>query len=170
MGVAAAVLVLRWGSYVAVLLGRDKAHLARGTRASNRRGMTLLELVIASTMLAVVLASVGVVMRTGRLAWEAHSNDYTRVEAAHAVIRHIVRSVRQAARVDSVTPSVDDSGRLALKLTDGSVVVADEAYIHESIVAPQEKIVAGFENQLMPTYSFTDEQIDDIIAYIKTLR
>jgi cytochrome c oxidase subunit 2 len=56
------------------------------------------------------------------------------------------------------------------ELTDGSTVVADEAYIHESIKAPQAKIVAGFENQLMPTYGFTDEQIDDIVAYIKTLR
>jgi cytochrome c oxidase subunit 2 len=55
-------------------------------------------------------------------------------------------------------------------LTDGTVVVADEAYIHESIKAPQAKIVRGFENQLMPTYDFTDEQIDDIVAYIKTLR
>lgn len=56
------------------------------------------------------------------------------------------------------------------ELTDGSTAVADEAYIHESIKAPQAKIVAGFENQLMPAYSFTDEQIDDIVAYIKTLR
>ena len=56
------------------------------------------------------------------------------------------------------------------RLTDGSVITADEAYIHESIEAPQAKIVAGFENQLMPTYDFTDEQIADIIAYIKTLR
>ena len=55
-------------------------------------------------------------------------------------------------------------------LTDGSTVVADDAYIHESIKAPQAKIVAGFENQLMPAYDFTDEQIADIIAYIKTLR
>jgi cytochrome c oxidase subunit 2 len=55
-------------------------------------------------------------------------------------------------------------------LTDGSTVVVDEDYIHESIDAPQAKIVAGFENQLMPAYNFTDEQIADIIAYIKTLR
>jgi cytochrome c oxidase subunit 2 len=56
------------------------------------------------------------------------------------------------------------------EMTDGTVLTADEAYIHESIKAPQEKIVAGFENQLMPVYGFTDEQIDDIVAYIKTLR
>ncbi|HEX5838535.1 MAG TPA: cytochrome c oxidase subunit II [Anaerolineales bacterium] len=55
-------------------------------------------------------------------------------------------------------------------LTDGSTVVVDEDYMHESIEAPQAKIVAGFENQLMPAYNFTDEQIADIIAYIKTLR
>ena len=55
-------------------------------------------------------------------------------------------------------------------LTDGTTVGADEAYITESIKSPQAKIVAGFETQLMPTYGFTDEQIADIVAYIKTLR
>ena len=57
-----------------------------------------------------------------------------------------------------------------VELTDGSVVTADEAYLTESIKAPQAKIVHGFENQLMPIYGFTDEQIADIVAYIKTLR
>ena len=55
-------------------------------------------------------------------------------------------------------------------LTDGTAVVADDAYLTESIKAPQAKIVAGFENQLMPTYGFTDEDIADIVAYIKTLK
>ncbi len=52
---------------------------------------------------------------------------------------------------------------------DGTVT-ADEAYIHESIKAPQAKIVRGFENQLMPNYGFNDNQINDLVAYIKTLR
>ncbi len=52
---------------------------------------------------------------------------------------------------------------------DGTVT-ADEAYIHESIKAPQAKIVKGFENQLMPNYGFNDNQINDIVAYIKTLK
>lgn len=56
------------------------------------------------------------------------------------------------------------------RMTDGTVINVDDAYIHESIKAPQAKIVAGFENQLMPVYDFNDEQIADIIAYIKTLR
>ncbi|MGE5776534.1 MAG: cytochrome c oxidase subunit II [Chloroflexota bacterium] len=57
-----------------------------------------------------------------------------------------------------------------VELSDGSTVTADDAYIHESIKAPQEKIVAGFETQLMPTYPFNDDQINDIVAYIKTLK
>jgi cytochrome c oxidase subunit 2 len=52
---------------------------------------------------------------------------------------------------------------------DGTVT-ADDAYLHESIKTPQAKIVAGFETQLMPTYGFTDEQINNIVAYIKTLK
>ena len=57
-----------------------------------------------------------------------------------------------------------------VKLADGTTVPGDEAYLAESIKAPQAKIVAGYETQLMPTYGFTDEQIADIVAYIKTLK
>jgi cytochrome c oxidase subunit 2 len=57
-----------------------------------------------------------------------------------------------------------------VQLTDGTTVITDEAYIAESIHDPQAKIVEGFETQLMPTYGFTEEQIADIVAYIKTLR
>jgi len=56
------------------------------------------------------------------------------------------------------------------ELTDGTTVIAEEAYLAESIHDPQAKIVAGFETQLMPTYGFTEQQIADIVAYIKTLR
>ena len=56
------------------------------------------------------------------------------------------------------------------ELTDGTILTVDDAYLTESIHAPQAKIVAGFENQLMPVYGFTDEEIENIVAYIKTLR
>ena len=57
-----------------------------------------------------------------------------------------------------------------VELSDGTVVVADDAYLTESIKAPQAKIVKGFETQLMPTYGFPDEDVANIVAYIKTLR
>lgn len=56
------------------------------------------------------------------------------------------------------------------ELADGSTVTVDDAYIKESILNPQAKIVSGFETVQMPTFDFTDEQISDIIAYMKTLK
>jgi hypothetical protein len=87
--------------------------------------MSLLELVIATSMLALVMTTVSVVLRTGRQAWEAHTADYERIEAAHGTLRHAVRQVRQASRVFAITPSTDASGQLSLEMPDGSVVVWD---------------------------------------------
>jgi cytochrome c oxidase subunit 2 len=55
-------------------------------------------------------------------------------------------------------------------LQDGRKVVADDAYIRESIVNPQAKIVAGFP-PLMPTFQglVTEEQLLQLIAYVKSL-
>jgi type II secretory pathway component PulJ len=104
-------------------------------RATNcrRLGMSMLELVIASSLLAMVLATVGVVMRSGRQAWEAHSDDYRRVEAAHATVRHIVRQVRQAIAVSQISSSTDSSGRLSLQMQDGSTVVWDHDDASDSV-------------------------------------
>jgi cytochrome c oxidase subunit 2 len=56
------------------------------------------------------------------------------------------------------------------KLVNGTSVVADEAYIRESILNPRAKVVAGYET-LMNTYQgqVSEEQILDIIAYLKSL-
>ncbi|MBA3885591.1 MAG: cytochrome c oxidase subunit II [Acidobacteria bacterium] len=55
-------------------------------------------------------------------------------------------------------------------LQDGSRVIADEAYIRESIVNPQAKIVSGFQ-PIMPTYQglVTEEQLLQLIAYVRSL-
>jgi len=49
-------------------------------------------------------------------------------------------------------------------------VVADEAYIRESIVNPHAKVVAGFQ-PIMPTFQglVTEEQLLQLIAYVKSL-
>jgi YHS domain-containing protein len=50
-------------------------------------------------------------------------------------------------------------------------VVADDAYIRESIVDPNAKIVAGY-GPTMPNYRayLDDAQVDAILAYIKSTR
>ena len=56
-------------------------------------------------------------------------------------------------------------------LADGETVVADEAYIRESILNPQAKVVAGFQ-PIMPTFQgqVSEEQLLELIAYIKSLQ
>ncbi len=56
-------------------------------------------------------------------------------------------------------------------LSDGSMVVADEDYIKESIFDPGARVVKEFQ-PIIPTYKGTlkDEDITAIIAYIKTLK
>ncbi len=92
---------------------------------SRRSGMTLLELVIASAMMATLLTAVTLVLRTGRQAWEAHEADYTRLEGLHATLRHMVRQVRQADAVTAVSAASDNSGALTLSMPDGSIVAWD---------------------------------------------
>jgi cytochrome c oxidase subunit 2 len=55
-------------------------------------------------------------------------------------------------------------------LDSGTTVVADDAYIRESILEPKAKEVKGFAPTVMPAYPLTDEEIANIIAYLKTLK
>ncbi|HZP02210.1 MAG TPA: cytochrome c oxidase subunit II [Terriglobia bacterium] len=57
-----------------------------------------------------------------------------------------------------------------VKLQDGRTVVADEAYVRESILNPGAKIVAGY-SPIMPTFQgqISEEQVLQLIAYIKSL-
>lgn len=55
-------------------------------------------------------------------------------------------------------------------LEGGQTVVADDAYIRQSILEPSSQIVAGYK-PIMPTFQgqISEEQILEIIAYIKSL-
>jgi cytochrome c oxidase subunit 2 len=57
-----------------------------------------------------------------------------------------------------------------VELQGGGTAVVDEAYIRESIVNPQAKIVAGFQ-PIMPTFQglVSEEQLLQLISYVKSL-
>jgi cytochrome c oxidase subunit 2 len=57
-------------------------------------------------------------------------------------------------------------------LSDGTTVIADDAYLHESIVDPEVKIVQGYANLMPPNVAadMTEAQIQDVIAFIKSLK
>jgi cytochrome c oxidase subunit 2 len=57
-----------------------------------------------------------------------------------------------------------------VKLADGTTVVADDAYIKESILNAKAKEVEGFSPTVMPPFTLTDAEVSDVIAYFKTLK
>jgi cytochrome c oxidase subunit 2 len=57
-------------------------------------------------------------------------------------------------------------------LSDGSTVLVDSAYVIESIREPGKDIVQGYQN-IMPANigaDLTDEQLNDLVAYIESLQ
>ncbi len=58
-----------------------------------------------------------------------------------------------------------------VQLQGGQTVVADEAYIRESIVNPAAKVVAGYQ-PIMPTFQglVSEEGLLQLIEYVKTLK
>ncbi len=74
--------------------------------------------------------------------------------------------------VDGVGPSwqgLDGSDR---PLDGGATVVADAAYIRNSITNPNDQVVVGFAPGLMPgTYgeTFSADELDALIAYLQSL-
>jgi len=56
-----------------------------------------------------------------------------------------------------------------VKLTSGSTVTADDAYVRESILKPDAKIVTEFDD-VMPVPELTDEELNQILEYLKTLK
>jgi cytochrome c oxidase subunit 2 len=57
-------------------------------------------------------------------------------------------------------------------LADGGTVSADDAYLHDSIIDPNKQVHQGFPPGVMQSYQATlsDEQIKDIIEFIKTVK
>jgi len=92
---------------------------------NHRRAMTLLELIVATTLMTVMVATVAVVLRTGHVAWKAQQGDAVKIMAANATVRHIVRRVRQARAVTSITPAGSVTGKLSLLMPSGETMTWD---------------------------------------------
>lgn len=56
-----------------------------------------------------------------------------------------------------------------VELDDGTIVIADDAYLYDSITNPQAQIVKDFTIK-MPKNSLNDQQIELVIAYIRELQ
>ena len=68
-------------------------------------------------------------------------------------------------------PSLANKFGASEKLTGGAQVAIDEAYVRESILRPQAKVVDGYQ-PLMPTFQglVSEENVMALVEYVKSLR
>ena len=68
-------------------------------------------------------------------------------------------------------PTLNGQFGKEIRHTDGSVVIINDQYIRESIIAPRKYIAEGFP-PIMPSYKpvLNEEDIANLIAYIKALK
>ena len=72
--------------------------------------------------------------------------------------------------VGSLAPALEGVFGSSVQLYGGATVLADEAYIRESILNPSAKLVAGYA-PIMPTFQgqLSEEELTQLVAYIKSL-
>jgi len=105
-------------------------------------------------------------------AWlSGESGDVNPVSAGEKLFSQLACVTCHLANGTGRAPSLNGVYGGKVLLSDGSIVVADEAYIRESILQPKAKIVAGYQ-PVMPTFQglVTEEQILNLTAYIKSLQ
>lgn len=143
----------------------------RKSRAARRRsGITMLELVVAGSMLAIVMTSLSVVLRTSRQSWEANDSDAGSLQHAHAVTRHFVRQGRESLRVEAIAA---DGSDVTLGMRDGTTVrwsyvastadgMTDVVMVESSATGGKSPLAHGIHN-----LKFTGYQADGFTPAVK---
>jgi cytochrome c2 len=92
----------------------------------------------------------------------------------HVFVRSGCPSCHFAASGKPIGPSLNGLAGSRVELASGKTVVADDAYLLESILAPDAKIVAGYPSGFMSSRikpgTITPAEARELIAYIKSLR
>jgi len=70
---------------------------------------------------------------------------------------------------DGIGPTLKGIYGRKTKLTNGSTITVDEAYLREAIVNPSATVVTGFDD-VMPKPELTDEEVNALIDYLKNLK
>ncbi|MEO1497192.1 MAG: prepilin-type N-terminal cleavage/methylation domain-containing protein [Planctomycetota bacterium] len=92
------------------------------------RGVTLLEVMTSLAIASTLMTASMVVLRSNYAVWTVHETELDRAGAANAVLRRIVRGVRQSVSVVAITPASQSSGALTLEQADGTT----ESWTHAS--------------------------------------
>src|SRR5215211_3237182 len=100
--------------------------LTRMNRTNQRRtGFTLVEMIAATAIMAMLTTSSFALVRTANDAWRRHQGDSQQRREAIAALQHVVRRVRQANQVTAISTAADMSGFITLQMADGTAALWD---------------------------------------------
>jgi cytochrome c oxidase subunit 2 len=71
-------------------------------------------------------------------------------------------------RDTSAAPSVVGIWGTDVQLADGRSVTVDDAYVRRSITEPGADVVEGY-NPIMPTLPLTDDEVDRLVDWVRSL-
>src|SRR4029079_7399424 len=94
--------------------------LRKPAAKTRRSGLSLLEMMAATAIMATVTAAVVVVMNTGFSAWKAQEADIDVLETGYGVLRHVARQLRQATGVTAITAAGNITGSLSFTTASGA--------------------------------------------------
>jgi prepilin-type N-terminal cleavage/methylation domain-containing protein len=94
----------------------------KARRIVNRRpsGLSLLEMMVATAIMATLMASVVVVMRSGYTIWNAQQSDIDILENAYGVLRHFAQQLRQSESITVISAESDTTGDLSFLTASGT--------------------------------------------------
>ena len=87
---------------------------------TRRSGLSLLEMMAATAIMATITASVVVVMRSSYAIWNAQEADIDILENGYGELRHFVTQMRQATSITSITASNHTLGSLSFSTFSGA--------------------------------------------------
>jgi prepilin-type N-terminal cleavage/methylation domain-containing protein len=93
--------------------------LRKPAAKTRRRGLSLLEMMAATAIMATITASVVVVMRSGYAIWNAQEADIDVLENGYGVLRHFYTQMRQASTITAITASNNTQGSLSFTTSSG---------------------------------------------------
>lgn len=105
-----------------------------------------------------------------RAAVKAADAEETPVQAGQRLFAELGCIACHGAVAGALGPSLTGVYGHDVELADGRKVLADEAYVRESILEPMATLVAGYA-PVMPSFKgiVNDDQLDKLVAYIKSL-
>ncbi|MCD0461725.1 hypothetical protein [Roseiconus lacunae] len=87
-------------------------------RRGLRNGITLLEMVVAGTMITTIMMGMALVFRSAGQTWEMVDQDYAVERQLSSLVRHFVRESREAGAVVAISRS---GRQITLLMNDGNL-------------------------------------------------